>query len=101
MQLKNGQNVEGNYDAGSADYIFINVGSQTLKFPVGEVARVEFVAAVTQPASRNAAPNDGSEVITQLRSLRSIVEAGVSEPRLDNEITNTIRLGTVELMQTL
>jgi len=73
LELRNGQKIEGQFAGGSRDELHFQVGSQTLKFPVGEVARITFGTAAQEAFSKAA-----KEALRQIKALASVVEGGIT-----------------------
>ena len=73
LELRNGQKIEGQFAGGSKDELHFQVGSQTLKFPVGEVARITFGTVAQEDFSKAA-----KEALRQIKALASVVEGGIT-----------------------
>ena len=73
LELKNGQKLEGQYAGGSKDEVRFQVGSQALKFPIGEVSRIT-MGNPGQEDFRKAA----IEALRQLKALASVAEGGTT-----------------------
>jgi len=73
LELRSGQKLEGQYAGGSRDEIRFQVGSQTLRFPITEVAKIA-IGTARQEDFRRA----GREALRQLKALASAVEGGIT-----------------------
>jgi len=73
LELKNGQKVEGQFAGGTREEIHFQVGSQTLRYPIAEVARIT-MGSQSQEDYRKAA----REALRQVKALASVVEGGTT-----------------------
>ncbi len=71
LELKSGQKLEGQYAGGSKDEVRLQVGSQTLKFPISEVSRIAIGTAGQEDFYKAA-----KEALRQLKALTSVTEGG-------------------------
>ena len=79
LLLKNGQRVEGAFVGGSDKEVRMQVGSQTLKFAVDEIAQIVFdPAAVAQGYQSTPFEQAAKEVLRELKALQSVVTGGVT-----------------------
>jgi hypothetical protein len=69
LELKNGQKLEGRYAGGSKEEIRFQVGSQTLRFPTGEVSKITIGTSGKEDFRKTA-----REALRQLKALASVAE---------------------------
>lgn len=69
LELKSGQRLEGRYAGGSKEEVRFQVGSQTLKFPTGEISKITIGTSGKEDFRKTA-----REALRQLKALASVAE---------------------------